>query len=51
MEPDRVADIVVEALTRPEQFLILTHPEFAEQVAARGEALRRLELPAMPAFD
>ncbi len=51
MDPAEVADIVVEALRRPDQFLILTHPEFADQTAARGEALRRLELPAMPSFD
>ncbi len=50
MDPAEVADIVLDALTRPEQFLILTHPEFAEQAAARGEALRRLELPDMPSF-
>lgn len=51
MDPAEVVDIVAEALTRPDQFLILTHPEFAEQVAARGSALQRLELPAIPSFD
>ncbi len=50
MDPAEVADIVLDALTRPEQFLILTHLEFAEQAAARGQALRRLELPDMPSF-
>ena len=50
MDPADVADIVLDALTRPEQFLILTHPEFADQAAARGESLRRLELPDMPSF-
>ena len=50
MDPAEVADIVLDALTRPEQFLILTHPEFADQAAARGEALRRLELPDLPSF-
>ncbi len=50
MDPSDVAEIVIDALTRPDQFLILTHPQFADQVAARGEALRRLELPDMPSF-
>ncbi len=50
MAPEEVAEVVLDALARPEQFLILTHPDFAEQLAARGAALARLELPELPPF-
>jgi NAD(P)-dependent dehydrogenase (short-subunit alcohol dehydrogenase family) len=36
MEPDQVADAVVEALER-ERFLVLPHPEVAEYVRRKGE--------------
>ena len=48
MGPEKVADIVLEALRHDDQFLILTHPGFAEQAEARGAALRTLRLPAIP---
>ena len=51
MDPDEVAGIVLEALATPDQFVILTHPMFAEQVALRGETLARLQLPDVPRFD
>lgn len=40
MEPDAVADVVVEALAQ-ERFLILPHPEVAEYARRRGEDRER----------
>jgi len=51
MEPEQVADIVLEALEHPDRFVILTHPEFAAQVEDRGRALAQLRLPTIPQFD
>lgn len=51
MDPGEVAGIVLEALSLPEQFVILTHPSFVDQIALRGETLARLRLPDVPQFD
>jgi NAD(P)-dependent dehydrogenase (short-subunit alcohol dehydrogenase family) len=50
LEPEEVAGMVLDALESPEQFIILTHAGFAEQVAARGEALAALRLPDIAHF-
>ena len=50
MEPEAVADLVLEALSRPDDFLILTHPEFAEQLVERAHTLAARQLPGLPDF-
>jgi len=48
MEPEEVAGIVLDALGFDDRFLILTHPEFSQQILARGTSLAELHLPAIP---
>ena len=48
MSPDRVAEIVFDAIER-QQFYIFTHPDWIEGVRLRTESLLRLENPQSPA--
>jgi short-subunit dehydrogenase len=47
MSPDRVAEMVFEAIVK-EQFYILTHPEWTEVIQLRTDSLLRMENPKSP---
>jgi NAD(P)-dependent dehydrogenase (short-subunit alcohol dehydrogenase family) len=49
MDPAEVATTVIAAI-RAEQFLILTHDSYAQELAARYEALAARRLPDLPEF-
>jgi NAD(P)-dependent dehydrogenase (short-subunit alcohol dehydrogenase family) len=49
MDPAEVATTVIAAI-RAEQFLILTHDSYAQEFAARYEALAARRLPDLPEF-